>query len=302
MLNPAAMMFSRGDEEAVLEWSTGVNARVLEMTGSNLPCDEAEMRAFLTSDEAEVPAPPMIAQSGYHLATMDHPFLDMSRGTAARVEDAQLMAGYATSDEYPAIELELEHDRVLDIADAADLTLDELKNSDLYRFAAIISGTFGVRRHQQPYSDPVTSYRQVEIVRKSIPSGGSRHPTELFFEVLRSPAMETGTWHYNPIRRQIRRVASRTTSSALDSDADWVIRTHIVSAVRRAMFRYRDPRSFRAILVDAGHADAQLEAIAKFCNWRYRSSMSVDFTFGQEIGLEGAEIPQLISGSLEGWA
>lgn len=212
------------------------------------------------------------------------------------------MAGYAEADEYPAVDLELNHDHVLDIEDAADLTLDELKNSDLCRLSAILSGTFGIRRHQPAYFDPTTGYHQVELVRKSIPSGGSRHPSELFVEVVRSPMVEAGLWHYRAARRQLQRVSSAVTEHEFDSDADWVLRTHIVSVVRRAMFRYRDPRSFRAILVDAGHADAQLEAMAKFCNWRYRSSTSISFGFGDAVGIDGNEIPELITGTLEGWS
>ncbi|EYT64006.1 hypothetical protein H489_0109905 [Curtobacterium flaccumfaciens UCD-AKU] len=294
------MMISRDGEDVSLEWSTGVAARSIDNTDSHLR-DAARLQALLVASEVEVPAPPVIPQSGYHLATADHPFLDMSRGVVARVEDAHIMAGYAASDDYPAVELSLVHDRVVDIEDAADLTLDELRNSDLYRFSAIVSGTFGVRRHQPAYFDPITGYHQVEIVKKSIPSGGSRHPSELFLEVLRSPKMATGTWHYNATRRQLQRISSSTATEEVESSADWVVRTHIVSVVRRAMFRYRDPRSFRAILVDAGHADAQFEAIAKFCNWRYRSSASIDFTFGPTVGLAGDEIPRLVTGTLEGW-
>ncbi|WP_316300715.1 nitroreductase family protein, partial [Clavibacter michiganensis] len=158
-------------------------------------------------------------QSGYHAATSDHPFLDMSRGVEARVEDARLMSGYAAAGDYPPVALEMVHASEVDIEDAADLTLDELRTSDVHRLSATISGTFGIRRHQPAYHDELTGYHQVELVRKSIPSGGSRHPTEFFLEVLRSPFLQAGVWHYNAKRRQLHLVDEEV-DEVVHSDAD----------------------------------------------------------------------------------
>ena len=242
-----------------------------------------------------------IPKSGYCLATTDHPFLDMSEGLEARVKDARIMAGYVESDSYPAIYLELPHDDVLSLEDGTDLNIDELRNSSICRLSAIVSGSFGVRRHQPSYYDAVTGYHQVELVRKSVPSGGSRHPSEIFLEVHSSPVLSSGVWHFNSRRNELQRVRATPLSPTPRSDADWVLGIAIASVVRRAMFRYRDPRSFRAILVDIGHAEAQLEAIANFCNWRYTSRLDVDLNFTTHLGLENDEAPVLVRGLLEGW-
>jgi hypothetical protein len=91
-------------------------------------------------------------------------------------------------------------------------------------------------------------------------------------------------------------------AQVIDSDADWVMDLRLGSVVRRAMFRYRDPRSFRALLVDAGHADGQLHAFAAFCNWRYRSAVDIDLEYTVDhYGMASGEAPILVRGRLEGW-
>ncbi len=243
---------------------------------------------------------------GYHAATRDHPFLDMSTGMAARITDAMIMGGYVEADDYPPVYLDIEHHGSIRLEDAADLGIDELRNSDLYQFSLILSGTLGVRRRQPHYYDPRTEYHQVELVQKSIPSGGGRHPTELFVEVLRSPVIPSGKYHYQPRTNTLDRLSpdafQRADSVSEDSGADWVVRLYLASAVRRAMFRYRDPRSFRAILVDLGHADAQFAALSAYCNWRYRSGLNVRMNFATVADDESTDLPLLMTGLLEGWS
>lgn len=304
MGNTSVMAYLHGDGAIKLEFSTSVDS--IDITGEPIPADNRKKAEWLqdialryggheVEDGLEIP------KAGYCIATSDHPFLDMSEGMEARLKDAQIMAGYVASDSYPSVYLELPHDETYQLEDAADLTIDELRNSARCRLSAMISGSFGVRRHQATYHDPMTGYHQVELVKKSVPSGGSRHPSELFLEIHASPVLSTGIWHFNSRRGELQRVSSAPLSKAPVSDADWIIGIAVASVVRRAMFRYRDPRSFRAILVDAGHAEAQLEAVANFCNWRYTSGVAIDFDFTTHIGLGKDEVPVLIRGLLEGW-
>lgn len=300
-MHPAALLYLPGRGQPYIEWST--SRAPIEVVGENIPSDFKSriewMGQFFTRNRISVAD--SIEQSGYHQATVDHPFLDMAQGEESKVRDARRMAGYLKQDPYPPVFLDLDHDLILQLERAEDLGIDELRNSSLCRLSAIISGSFGLRRHQAAYFDPVTGYHQVELLGKSVPSGGSRHPTELFVDVHRAPKLQKGLWHFATRTNQLVRVSDSPISEMPESTADWVLGIHLVSAVARAMFRYRDPRSFRAVLVDAGHADAQLEALARFCNWRYRSDLYIGFDLSQKFQQHEATLPQLIRGTLEGW-
>lgn len=170
------------------------------------------------------------------------------------------------------------------------------------RHAIALSGTFGVRRRQPAYHDPDTGYHQGELIGKSVPSGGGRHPTECFVSVLRSPTIATGIYHFRTRTGNLARLGD--SHAKCESSADWVVVVELAAVVRRAMFRYRDPRSFRALLVDAGHLDGQLSALAAFCNWKYRSCLSVEPGIRQVVDsgyCEAWDMPLISTGILEGW-
>jgi hypothetical protein len=311
VVSAAASLQFDSEGRAWLEWSTSEPAVLLD---PHVAQDIASQGA-LTCEPTEGVSPDIRARlqasgrqrvSGYHAATKDHPFLDMSRGMAARVEDARIMAGYVEADEYPDVYLDLPCLSMHPLERASDLGLDALRNSDLHQLAAILAGVFGQTHRQPPYYDPDTGYHQVELIYRSVPSGGARHPTECFVEVLRSPRFISGNYYFDTRSNALVRVndqsPSGTDAEELASDADWVLDLRLAPVVRRAMFRYRDPRSFRALLVDAGHADGQLHALAAFCNWRYSSATDIDLQYTVDrYGMGAAEAPVLIRGRLEGW-
>ncbi|MFD8101176.1 hypothetical protein ACFV24_16695 [Nocardia fluminea] len=317
--NPTSLVFQDGDNWWI-ETSTGRDATIVDVAtgkliaaataGSGLNSNEFDdITLSQLVDEQILLAEPNTAdpRSGYHLATRDHPFLDMSTGIDARITDAEIMAGYVESDEYPPVYLDFDSSETVTLDNAADLATDELRNSPLCQLSLIVSGTFGVRRRQAPYYDPDSGYHQVELLLKSIPSGGGRHPTELFVEILRAPNIIPGQFHYRARTNSLERLPPSFLSppplETDGSDADWHLRLYMVSAVRRAMFRYRDPRSFRAILVDAGHADGQLAALAAYCNWNYRSCVTPKMEFlTAQADQDKYGLPLLMSGILEGWS
>ncbi|MFD9549751.1 hypothetical protein ACFWBG_20325 [Nocardia salmonicida] len=317
--NPTSLVFQDGDNWWI-ETSTGRDATIVDAATGNLIAASNAAAGLKSNEFDDITFSELVdgqilladsnssdSRSGYHLATRDHPFLDMSTGLDARIADAEIMAGYVESDEYPSVYLDFDSTETVVLDNAADLATDELRNSPLCQLSLIISGTFGVRRRQAPYYDPDSGYHQVELLLKSIPSGGGRHPTELFVEILRAPNIAPGQFHYRARTNSLERLSSSFFSPPplenKGSDADWHLRLYMASAVRRAMFRYRDPRSFRAILVDAGHADGQLAALAAYCNWNYRSCATPKMDFvNRSAAADQNGLPLLMSGILEGWS
>jgi hypothetical protein len=307
---------AEGGRDHYLEYSSGspqialrddtLQWAIANLTGESGECNPTPLTegafsdAIATTDDS--------AQSGYHLGTRDHPFLDMSSGIAARIQDASIMSGYVDANGAPDLGLNIDSRESIEIEDAKDLNIDALRNSTKYQFDLILSGTFGVRGKQPQYYDSETGYHQVPLLRKSIPSGGARHPSECFFEVVKSPVMSRGLYYFSPVKSRAFLVRPRSSDDIAGdlqvmSDASWLIKIYICSAVRQAMFRYRDPRSFRAILVDIGHAEGQLSALASFNNWRYSSALDVNFNFLQFDVEDASEdgLPIISSGLLEGW-
>ena len=254
---------------------------------------------------AGAPGGPVVC--GYHAATRDHPFLDMSKGHQSRRLDNELMAEFSAHDAYPSIYLDLPHDESYPLEDHRDLEFAQVWAEPRFMLSLMISGTFGKRRHLATYHDPYWDYHQVELLFKPIPSGGSRHPTEAFFSVEKSSFLPTGVYHFNVRENTLVRISAEPFSDLLptaerDPSATEVMAVLLGSMVERAMFRYRDPRSFRALLVDVGHADAHLGALAAYCNWRYESQLLVDTDdLPRRIGVSGDEMPVLLAGVLQGW-
>jgi SagB-type dehydrogenase family enzyme len=220
------------------------------------------------------PAP----HGGYHGATRDHPFLDMSTGDDARVQDNALMRRYLVEEEYPAIYLAMEYADVIPLERAADLSERQLACDPRQELALLFHGTFGERRHRAAYHDPLYEFTQLEVIGKSIPSGGSRHPTEAFAAISHA-SIPTGLYHYDVRRNALGRLPGVEVDALsemvpgvagrlLCTGERWVV-VFFVSMVRRSMWRYRDPRSFRAILVDVGHAEGHFASLAGFLGYRY---------------------------------
>ncbi|AZC38728.1 hypothetical protein C4K22_4286 [Pseudomonas chlororaphis subsp. aurantiaca] len=326
-VNPAALVFGNEKNECWVEYSSGSSGiRISKQLGkiiaenSGRAINEGQLKEVVALDQALTAQDadalfnfvftqePGESKSGYHLATQNHPFLDMSPGLSALEADARIMAAYVREHDYPAVELSVESLKDVAVVDAINLGIDELRNSVFYQFSLILSGTFGARLHQPGYYDGEHDYHQVELLRKSIPSGGARHPTECFVEIHRSPTLETGIYYFSPTKSVLQLLGGALPVSSdaeriATSEADWVVRLVLCSAVRRSMFRYRDPRSFRALLVDTGHADAQVAALASYCNWHYTSRFVVDFEYAKNFTDESSDdgLPAFSIGLLEGW-
>jgi hypothetical protein len=178
-VNPAALLHLDDEGRAWLEWTTSESAVPLDphvvdaitqdgsLSHGAAPGVPEDVRASLQPRGAQ-------SMSGYHAATRDHPFLDMSRGMDARVEDAKIMARYVEGDEYPSVYLDLPSTAMHAMERATDLDLDPLRNSDWNQLAAILGGVFGQTHRQPAYYDPETGYHQVELIFRSVPSAVER--------------------------------------------------------------------------------------------------------------------------------
>jgi SagB-type dehydrogenase family enzyme len=112
---------------------------------------------------------------------------------------------------------------------------------------------------------------QLESLRKTIPSGGGRHPTEVFVAVIDQKfGLREGLYHYNVQFNSLDLLAEISLpdlNAVADLPADTEAVLFFASFSERAMWRYRDPRSWRAFVIDVGHIETMCGVVCKALNY-----------------------------------
>lgn len=217
------------------------------------------------------------AAARYHLSTYDYPFIDYSAALGGFSRDRGRMADYlrrepdlARAKSYPGARR-----RQLPFPNAAllpsparmvGLDAPPAGVDPTDAVTKVLSMTFGSIGEL-----PRGSARAAPDLRRTSPSGGARHPCEGYLLSLGLPGLDRGIYH------------AMTTDVALElvgpapADADlarlfpatWVRAPFEVLAVivvtcvfERNMYRYREPRTFRTVHMDAGHLAATAELAA----------------------------------------
>ncbi|HEV7611582.1 MAG TPA: SagB family peptide dehydrogenase [Steroidobacteraceae bacterium] len=95
---------------------------------------------------------------------------------------------------------------------------------------------------------------------KTSPSGGARHPIEVYLMALGVKGLDPGVYHYDARGHALERISSQATPQmARDYCADQPFAAgsaalFIMTGVfARTMWKYHHPRAYRVVLLDAGH-------------------------------------------------
>lgn len=98
------------------------------------------------------------------------------------------------------------------------------------------------------------------VLFKTSPSGGACHPIEAYVLPLRVRGVAPGLYHYAPETHrlhQIRRGASPALATAYLSGQSWFsgagVIVFLTAVLPRVWWRYPNSRSYRAVLLEAGH-------------------------------------------------
>lgn len=198
----------------------------------------------------------------YHYSTKDYPFLDMSiRGSGTK--DKERMLRYLDEKPIPNIyqDFETESSIFLEkVEQVGDLDLKIRKMSREEKrsqrgLSILFDLCFGERSQQQ--------FIEGLFLRKSVPSGGSRHPVEVFFVVFDEQLFDPGLYHYNVKKHTLDLIKNGNFYQQCESATFDLFKKFnnkpkglfvFTCLPERAMWRYRDSRSWRAILVDLGHS------------------------------------------------
>jgi SagB-type dehydrogenase family enzyme len=120
-------------------------------------------------------------------------------------------------------------------------------------FSTVLQWTWG---HTQLITDPdVGPY----ILRTS-PSGGARHPIEVYPIVLRVTGVPSGIYHYSVERHQLTRLRAglfEDLTVRLCANQSWVRDASAVfmmtAVLARSMWKYKQAQAYRVLQLEAGH-------------------------------------------------
>lgn len=129
---------------------------------------------------------------------------------------------------------------------------------------------------------------------KTSPSGGARHPIELYVVARKVRSLAPGVYHYASSRHALQRL-SNGSPPAFDEflPTQWWYRDAaalvlLTSVFERTQWRYKSPRAYRAVLIEAGHVcqtfclAATWLGLAPFCSMAIAESFAED-----QLGIDG---------------
>lgn len=134
-----------------------------------------------------------------------------------------------------------------------------------------------------------------EVPHKSSPSGGARHPGEVYLLALRVQGLSPGLYHYNAKNHCLVTLRNgQMEEKAIEYCAGQVYVKNaaalfLMTAVfPRSMWRYRFARAYRVVLLDAGHLcqtfclTATWLGLAPFCTAALRDTL-----IEEDLGIDG---------------
>lgn len=112
-----------------------------------------------------------------------------------------------------------------------------------------------------------------KVLMKTSPSGGSRHPIEVYPCVMNVEGVETGIYHYSAKDHQLELVSRtnpRVRMSEMCGDQGWTANASVVllytAMIERPMWKYPTPRLYRFLMTDLGHLSQSFYLLATWLN------------------------------------
>jgi SagB-type dehydrogenase family enzyme len=134
-----------------------------------------------------------------------------------------------------------------------------------------------------------------KLPRKTSPSGGARHPGEVYLVALRVKGLRPGLYHYHPAHHHLETISTNTTRDkawrycAYQDYVRNAAALFLMTAVFwRTMWKYRHARAYRVVLLDAGHLCqtfclvATWLGLAPFCTAALKDTL-----IEEDLGIDG---------------
>ncbi|MEV1117163.1 SagB/ThcOx family dehydrogenase [Actinosynnema sp. NPDC049800] len=248
----------------------------------------------------------------YHFLAFDYPCVDYSEAAAIGIDQSRMRDYQAVEpddDRYkedylerPGIDVPEPHKDIIESTPASTFWTGSALKRPLSEdaFLATVSLAFGVIRERVPITD------SAPLLRRTSPSGGGRHPTEGYVAVRQVPGMRSGWYHVTTRPLSLRLVRSdgvdeKTIRSVFPNIASAAAIVVVTSVFERNMYRYREPRTFRTVHMDAGHVAGTVRLAAESAGLRAVVDDATDApTVESLLGLDGMAEGYLMSVGLWG--
>jgi SagB-type dehydrogenase family enzyme len=162
------------------------------------------------------------------------------------------------------------------------------KELKLEKVSQLLSLTWGVNGY-------LYSPKFGKLLHKTSPSGGARHPGEVYLMALRVEGLRPGLYHYHPALHQLTTISSNITRDtarrycAYQGYVRNAAALFLMTAVfPRTMWKYRHARAYRVVLLDAGHLCqtfclvATWLGLAPFCTAALKDTL-----IEEDLGIDG---------------
>jgi len=202
--------------------------------------------------------------ANYHFFTWDAPFLDYTKEGGGHNMDRKKMIGY--QELQPDTERYKKYDTHAEIIQLPALNFS-LSNEQIRAYSIstkikhLLAIVFGKKEEKSCH------WTDTPLIRKTSPSGGSRHPSEGYFFSSALQDIKAGFYHVqtDPISLCLISVDHHhfLENSIMERNfAHKLIGAIVLTSVfERNMYRYREPRTFRTIHMDIGHILATIEML-----------------------------------------
>ena len=154
-------------------------------------------------------------------------------------------------------------------------------------FGSLLALSFGYQMH---------GLRQgVRVVFKTSPSGGACHPIEAYVLALKVRGVTPGLYHYSPRTRRlhlIRRGATPALAASYLGGQSWFAEAGalvlMTAVMPRVWWRYPHSRSYRAVLIEAGHFCQTFCLVATWLRLAPFCTMALDDVgIERDLGIDG---------------
>jgi len=200
----------------------------------------------------------------YHFFTWDTLFLDYTKEGEGYEIDRKKMKNYESLE--PDVQRLKKYEAPIRSLKLTSLDLlpcaEEVKSYSISeKTKYLVSLAFGKKGQKECH------WNNIPLIRRTSPSGGSRHPTEGYFLSMAVQGIEKGLYHVQTDPISLSLISSNITNLSRDFTLKEEKEFYpigvifLTSVFERNMYRYREPRTFRTIHMDIGHILSTIEIL-----------------------------------------
>lgn len=231
------------------------------------------------------------ASYSYHLSSARIKWTNYSDKQSVKKDDLDEMDGYVDEEQIPSnykkynnSEPKYYLEEYIKIPNQQSNTIfgkNLIKSFDspnIEHINLIINNTF-------KQTNDVNMYATGKHIRKCVPSGGARHPIELYLFIADIKGIEAGLYHYNVKKHRLDKIdIDNSKLATLEVVLNIIPRGRSKKLVAsfihtcifsRSMFRYREPRSYRVMHFDLGHIHANEVVLSNILNLDFCETYSI---------------------------